>query len=122
MDDTLRSIYVNNILTQDDENALETARRAWLGMTRHIPDDYTLVEIWSNTDPDHYSEFLQRQSDRYQREASIAFMTRDVAREKAIREKLFVIARDKKDLFKKVIDDMYKGIEYVFEVEEKLTL
>jgi len=37
-----------------------------LGMTRHIPDDYTLVEICSNTDPDHYLEFLQRQSDRYQ--------------------------------------------------------
>jgi len=92
---------------------LETARRAWLGMTRHIPDDYTLVEICSNTDPDHYWEFLQRPSDRYQR-------TRDIAREKAIREKLIVIARDKKELFKKVIDDMYKGIEYVFEVEEKL--
>jgi len=31
-----------------------------------------------------------------------------------------VIARDKKVLFKKIIDDMYKGIEYAFEVEEKL--
>ena len=44
---------------------METARRAWLGMTRHIPDDFTLVEICSNTDPDHYLEFLERQSDRY---------------------------------------------------------
>ena len=62
---------------------METATRAWLSMTRHIPDDFTLVEIRSNTDPDHYLEFLQRQSDRYQRQASIAFMTRDVAREKS---------------------------------------
>ena len=43
VDFTLRSIYVNNILTGGDENALETARIAWLGMTSHIPDDYTLV-------------------------------------------------------------------------------
>ena len=48
VDYTLRSIYVNNILTGGDENALETARIAWLGMTSHIPDDYTLVEICSN--------------------------------------------------------------------------
>ena len=110
MDDTLRSIYVNSILTEGDENALKTARKAWFGMTRHIPDDYTLVEICSNSDPDHYLEFLERQSDRYLRQARIAFMTREVAREKAIRYKLKVIARDKKVLFKKVIDDMYKGI------------
>ena len=47
-------------------------------------------------------------------------MTRDVAREESIRNKLKVIARDKKTLFKKVIDDKHKGIEYAFEVEENI--
>ena len=65
-------------------------------------------------------ELLERQSDRYRRQASILFMTRDVAREKVTREKVKFIARDKRVLFKKIIDYKYKEIEYVFEVEEKL--
>jgi len=45
---------------------------------------------------------------RDHRQASNKFMTRDVARIVAIRDRLNIIARDKKALFKKIIYDMYQ--------------
>ena len=61
-------------------------------MTSHIPPvDYTLVKICFNTDSMNYLEFLE---------------SRDLAREKEIREKLKDIARETTALFKMIIDDV----------------